>query len=98
MITFIKNWILIRLMIRRLKRDAVKYHIVASPYSQALINCAVVHKKNPIIKNGFWCIGNVEKECCRLADRSYQTEPMDTWFKLSSWNKNLTSTKTKQDG
>lgn len=97
MIAFIENWILIRLMIRRLKKDAVKHHLIISAYSQALINCAITHKKNPVIKNGFWCIGNVEKECCRLADRSYQTEPVNTWIKLSSWNESLKSTKLKED-
>lgn len=81
------NYILTRLIIRRLKKDARKYHSKISAYSQALINCAVNHKSKPIVKNGFWFIGDIQKEFCRIKNVKYE-KSVGKWIKLSSWNRN----------
>lgn len=90
MIEHIKNWILIRLIIRRLKKDATKHHSKVSDYSQALINCAINNKSNPIVKDGYWFVGDVMSEFCKIKNiKDTRKNNINKWIRLSSWNKNL---------
>lgn len=84
-------------MIRRLKRDAIKHHPNVSAYSQSLVDCANNSKYKPVIVNGFWNIGNVQKRFCEIKNVKFQVESSDTWVKLNSWNKCLVFTKINNE-
>ncbi len=74
-------------LIQRFETDAVKYHPEISPYSQAVIYVAKREQTNPVIKDGYWCLGDIGEVFLSIKKKqdTRKHKPI-LWVRLDSYN------------
>ncbi len=73
-------------LLNKLYRDAIKYHTNISLYSQAFINCV---ERSSLQEDNWLCIGDVDLEFRKLKglETSSDRKPQIKWLDLSCWPK-----------